>query len=213
VFESAELGHEVDKATWKKEQPVLREDLLAAQFELLEKNAFPVVILVAGVDGSGRGETVNLLNAWMDPRTIETHGLELPSGEEQRFPPMWRYWRVLPPRGKIGILFGSWYTAPILGRVEGKLKSGALESSIGEINRFERMLADEGVLLLKFWFHLGPRLGALRAVRRFRGDLRARASADEPWPRPMDRRRGKRRALSEPHGRKGPARGRATAAR
>ncbi|MBW2314420.1 MAG: polyphosphate:AMP phosphotransferase, partial [Deltaproteobacteria bacterium] len=157
MFESAELGHEVDKATWKKEQPVLREDLLAAQFELLEKNAFPVVILVAGVDGSGRGETVNLLNAWMDPRTIETHGLELPSGEEQRFPPMWRYWRVLPPRGKIGILFGSWYTAPILGRVEGKLKSGALESSIGEINRFERMLADEGVLLLKFWFHLSKK--------------------------------------------------------
>ena len=81
MFESAELGNEIDKATWKKEQPSLREDLLAVQFELFEKKAFPVVILMSGVDGSGRGETVNLLNAWMDPRTIETHALELPNDD------------------------------------------------------------------------------------------------------------------------------------
>ena len=157
MFESAELGQKVDKATWKKEQPALREDLLAAQFELIEKKAFPVVILIAGVDGAGKGETVNLLNAWMDPRTIETQALELPSDEERRFPAMWRFWRVLPARGKLGIFFGSWYTAPILSRVAGNIDDSELESAVGEINRFERMLTDEGTLLLKFWFHLSKK--------------------------------------------------------
>jgi len=157
MFESAELGHEVDKATWKKEQPILREDLLTAQFELLEKKAFPVVILIAGVDGAGKGETVNVLNAWMDPRLIESHALEAPSDEDQRHPPLWRFWRVLPPRGQIGILFGSWYTMPILDRVLRDVDGPKLDQAIDRINRFERMLVDEGVLLLKFWFHLSKK--------------------------------------------------------
>jgi polyphosphate:AMP phosphotransferase len=157
VFESAELGHKIEKATWKREEPVLREDLLAAQFELLEKKAFPVVILIAGVDGAGKGETVNALNAWMDPRTIETHALEAPSDEERRYPRAWRFWRVLPRRGRIGILFGSWYTMPILSRVLGHAKEPELDQAVDDINRYERMLVDEGALLLKFWFHLSKK--------------------------------------------------------
>jgi polyphosphate kinase 2 (PPK2 family) len=67
---------------------------------------------------------------------------------------MWRYWRALAPKGKIGVLFGSWYTDPILNRVTGKLKSTKLDRQIDDIVHFEKMLAHEGVLLLKFWFHL-----------------------------------------------------------
>jgi polyphosphate kinase 2 (PPK2 family) len=67
---------------------------------------------------------------------------------------MWRYWRALAPKGKIGVLFGSWYTDPIVQRVLGDLKSASLDKKIDDIVHFERMLAREGVLLLKFWFHL-----------------------------------------------------------
>jgi len=70
---------------------------------------------------------------------------------------MWRFWRALPPKGRIGILFGSWYTAPIIDRVFRRTGSKDLLESIEEINRFERMLADEGALLLKFWFHLSKK--------------------------------------------------------
>jgi len=157
VFESAELGHKIDKETYKREEPVLREDLLGVQFELQEKKAFPVVILIAGVDGAGKGETVNVLNAWMDPRLIQTHALEAPSDEELRYPPPWRFWRVLPPRGHMGILFGSWYTMPILNRVLGSTKEAELDQSVDAINRYERMFVDEGTLLLKFWFHLSKK--------------------------------------------------------
>ena len=71
MFESAELGHKIDKATYDAEVPKLREALLEAQMELAKQAKFPVVILIGGVDGAGRGETVNLLNEWMDPRHIE----------------------------------------------------------------------------------------------------------------------------------------------
>ncbi|MCC6879052.1 MAG: polyphosphate:AMP phosphotransferase [Rhodocyclaceae bacterium] len=144
----------MDKKTYDKEAPKLRADLLDAQFDVGELKKFPVIILINGVDGAGKGETVNLLNAWMDPRHIQTHAFPPPSDEERERPFMWRFWRALPPRGKIGILFGNWYTDPIVNRVIKVTKAADLDQSIEEINRFEQMLADEGALILKFWFHL-----------------------------------------------------------
>ncbi|MFP5441787.1 MAG: polyphosphate:AMP phosphotransferase [Gammaproteobacteria bacterium] len=157
MFESAELGHQVDKETWDKEEPGLRSALLAAQYELLRQKKNAVVVLIGGVDGAGKGETVNLLNEWMDPRHIQTHAFSEPSDEENDRPPMWRFWRALPPRGRIGILFGSWYTDPIVNRVLGKSSKAALDQSIEEIRHFERMLSQENVLLVKFWFHLSKK--------------------------------------------------------
>jgi polyphosphate:AMP phosphotransferase len=154
MFESAELGHKIGKASYDAEIPRLRVALLDAQFDLAQQASFPVIILVNGVDGAGKGETVNLLNEWMDPRFIQVHAMGAPSDEERERPPMWRFWRTLPPKGKIGILFGSWYTTPILQRVLGKTKASQLVQSIDQINRFEKMLSDEGALIIKFWFHL-----------------------------------------------------------
>ena len=54
MFESAELGHCIDKEVWKKEVPALREALLDAQYDLVAAKKFPVIILIAGVDGSGK---------------------------------------------------------------------------------------------------------------------------------------------------------------
>jgi AMP-polyphosphate phosphotransferase len=154
MFESAELGHKIDKTTYDAEVPALREALLNAQYDLAENAKFPVIILIGGVDGAGKGETVNLLNEWMDPRHIEAHAMGEPSDEEAERPRMWRFWRALPPKGKIGIFFGSWYTDPIIQRVVGQTKAAHLAQSIEQINRFEKMLTDEGALILKFWFHL-----------------------------------------------------------
>jgi len=154
MFESAELGHKIDKETYDREVPKLREDLINAQYDLSQQRRFPVIIVVGGVDGAGKSETVNLLNEWMDPRHIQTHAFPDPSDEERERPYMWRFWRALPPRGKIGILFGAWHSAPIVERVAGRSKSAKLDQSIEEIIRFEKMLTDEGALILKFWFYL-----------------------------------------------------------
>jgi polyphosphate:AMP phosphotransferase len=154
MFESAELGHRIDKETYQREEPALREALLNAQFDLAQAKRFPVVIVIGGVDGAGKGETVNMLNEWMDPRHILTHAFPEPSDEERERPRMWRFWRALPPKGKIGILFGAWHTQPIVDRVYGNIGKATLAQSIAEIVRFEKMLTDEGALVLKFWFHL-----------------------------------------------------------
>ena len=168
MFESAEVGHELSKARYRSLEPKLRADLLDAQYDLAKVGRFPVVILISGVRGAGKGETVNLLNEWMDPRHIHTHAFDNPSDEERERPPMWRFWQKLPPKGRIGMLFGSWYTAPIIERVFKRATRTDLLHAIDGINRFEAMLADEGALILKFWFHLSKkaqkkRLRALEA--------------------------------------------------
>ena len=154
MFESAELGHAITKQTYARQLPKLRESLLDAQYDLFQDGRFPVIVLIGGMDGAGKGETVNLLNEWMDPRHIRTMAFAEPSEEERVRPPMWRYWQALPPKGKIGILFGHWYTQPILDRVRGEATHSQLVQGIADIVRFEQMLSDEGALVLKFWFHL-----------------------------------------------------------
>ena len=154
MFESAELGHQIDKKTFREEAPKLRAELLDVQFDMLQKREFPVVILISGVDGSGKGETINLLYSWMDPRHISTLAFSAPNDEERERPYMWRYWRALPPKGKIGIFAGSWYSQPITDRINGKMHRSELDQVLDDINRFEAMLVNEGALVLKFWFHL-----------------------------------------------------------
>lgn len=156
MFESAELGHTIDDDVYKKAVPELREALLDAQYELAQQKNCPVLILIGGVDGAGKGETANLLNEWMDPRLIHTCAFGPATEDEAERPNMWRYWRELPPKGKIGIFFGSWYTAPILENLSGKLGK-KLDSRIKDIVSFERMLSDEGVLIIKLWFHLSKK--------------------------------------------------------
>ncbi len=173
MFESAELGHAVDDKTYAKKAPKLRAALLDAQYTLLEKKTFPVVVLINGVDGAGKGETVNLLNEWMDPRHVRTTAFGPPTEDEEARPHMWRYWMSLPPRGRIGVLFGSWYTYPIVEKVMGTMSRAELDQDIEELVRFERMLAAEGALLVKFWFHLSKkaqkrRLEELEAQKRTR---------------------------------------------
>jgi AMP-polyphosphate phosphotransferase len=162
MFESAELGHSIDKQTYRNEVPALREALLDIQLDLLQAAKFPVIILISGVDGAGKGETVNILNEWMDPHHIQTHALNDPTEEERERPEMWRFWRVLPPKGKIGIFFRSWYSSPINDAVHGLIKNSDLDQQMERINRFETMLADEGALILKFWLHLGKEQQRLR---------------------------------------------------
>jgi len=155
VFESAEIGRRVRKAEYEARAPALRQELLRAQDDLQGQD-FPALVLFAGVDGAGKSETVNLLNAWMDPRWIQTHAFDEPSDEERERPELWRYWRQLPPNGQIGLLLSAWYSPPLLRRVQGGTLA-ELDASLDEITLLEKTLADDGALVLKFWMHLGKK--------------------------------------------------------
>ena len=111
MFEAAELGRKIPKDDYKKQALALRGELLAAQRQLSAAK-FPVIVVFAGVDGAGKGETVNLLSEWMDPRWIVTRAYGPPSDEESERPEYWRFWRDLPPNGRIGFFLSSWYSRP-----------------------------------------------------------------------------------------------------
>ncbi|MCL2876503.1 MAG: polyphosphate:AMP phosphotransferase [Betaproteobacteria bacterium] len=154
MFESAELGHTIDKKTFRDEVQKLREALLEAQFELREKGKFQVLVLISGGDGAGKGETINDLYSWMDPRYLFARAYAAPTEEELAHPFMWRFWHGLPPKGRIGVFSGSWYSRPIHRRIIGEIDQAFFDQRIDQINRFETMLANEGALILKFWLHL-----------------------------------------------------------
>ncbi len=157
MFESAEIGHSIDKETYDAEVPALREALLEAQFELKQQARFPVIVLINGIEGAGKGETVKLLNEWMDPRLIEVRTFDQQTDEELARPPAWRYWRALPAKGRMGVFFGNWYSQMLQGRVHGHFKDAVLDQAISAAERLEQMLCDEGALIFKFWFHLSKK--------------------------------------------------------
>ncbi|MCA9605342.1 MAG: polyphosphate:AMP phosphotransferase [Myxococcales bacterium] len=157
MFEAAEIGHEVSKATYAEQVPALRKRLLDAQYELLENKKYALLVLVGGVDGAGKGDTINLLQSWLDPRHVRVHGMGAPSEEEAQRPPFARFWARLPPRGKTAVFMGSWYTAPIVDRVFKRVKDTHLDTAMEHIRHFERMLTHERVVLVKLWFHLSKK--------------------------------------------------------
>jgi polyphosphate:AMP phosphotransferase len=154
MFETAELGRTVSKKDFKKASATLREELLELQDALLRGGQFQVIVLFAGVDGAGKGETVSLLNEWMDPRWLVTRAYDVPTEEERERPEFWKYWRDLPPRGRMGMFLSAWYSQPVLERVHGEIDEAGFMRRLERIAGFERALARDGALILKFWMHL-----------------------------------------------------------
>ncbi len=153
MFETLELGRKLKRKEFNASVLELRAALLELQFQL-EDADFPVIIIVSGVEGAGKGSVVHRINEWMDPRLIETHAFWDHSDEEEQRPYLWRFWRVLPAHGRIGIFFGSWYTQPILKAASGAITEAQLNLEMQRIEDMERMLTNDGALIVKLWFHL-----------------------------------------------------------
>jgi polyphosphate:AMP phosphotransferase len=167
MLEAAEIGHRIAKDVYEREEPTLREALLNAQYELLQSKRFPVLIIISGVEMGGRGETANKLIEWMDPRHMRVRAFGPRTEEERGRPPGWRYWRSFPPKGRIGIFMNAWYHDAMAGRIDGHLDEFRYERSLERIRHLERMLADEGTLVMKFWIHL-PQFEHRKRLKRLR---------------------------------------------
>jgi polyphosphate:AMP phosphotransferase len=180
MLESAEIGHRVAKEVYARETPGLREALLLAQFDLSRTRRGPVLVIVSGVDGAGRGETANTLTAWMDPRHIRVVAFGDRTPEEAVHPGPWRYWQALPPSGRLGIFMHAWYNESMRARMRGRIDDDHLERHLQAIREHELMLSDEGVVLLKFWIHLS-RADQKKRLKAIERDPRLswRATADD----------------------------------
>ena len=156
MFRTAELGRVLSKEEYHAAVPVLRAGLLDAQ-QQLRAAPFPAIVVFGGVDKGGKIETINLLNEWLDPRWLITRAYGPPSDEMAERPEYWRYWRDLPPKGRIGLFLRCWYSRPILDRVNSRTSEAVFDEALDRIIAFERCLADDGALILKFWMHLGKK--------------------------------------------------------
>jgi polyphosphate kinase 2 (PPK2 family) len=143
MFEFADPQPRVSKPAYRRAERTLRARLLDAQYDLKQDGSFAVLILIAGVDGAGKGETVHLLNEWMDPRCVATHGFADPSDEERERPDQFGPARA--PRREAGT-------------ENARPQELFISRAYAEINDFEAALAGHGIVLAKFWLAIGKEL-------------------------------------------------------
>jgi polyphosphate kinase 2 (PPK2 family) len=98
MFESVELGHKLAKERYNADLPRLRSQLLNAHFELRGKD-FPVIVIISGADGAGKGSAIRRVSQALDPRLYRIVGIAAPTDEERAQHYLWRFWRHLP-RGR-----------------------------------------------------------------------------------------------------------------
>jgi polyphosphate:AMP phosphotransferase len=180
MFAAAEVGSRVDKATFKREEPKARAELLEVQRAIAQSRLAPV-IHIGGGDEFGKVSALGTLLAWLDARGVEAIALGAPTDEERERPRFWRFWRLLPPRGQMAVLIGSWYTDPIVDRVYNRMDDVTFEREMRRIRDFERMLAQEGVPFIKFWLHL-PKSVQKKRLAKVKHDPRSRwLVGEESW--------------------------------
>lgn len=177
MFEALEVGKKLSGEEFAMREQALRRELLTAQFDLAKRD-YPVIVLIAGLEGAGKGALVHRLNKWMDPRGIETNTFWEHSDEEESRPYFWRFWRRLPLRGKIAIFLGSWYSHPGQAAINGEIGRKELVRQCQQGEYFERTLAEDGAVIIKLWLHVS------RDTQRAR--LQGTAPAKKQNPRVTD---------------------------
>jgi len=174
-------GRRLTKLEYGHELPKLQDRLLDAQFELRKSKARAVAMIVTGIPGAGRSEVVNELLGWLDPKFVAVYGFREPNEVERQRPPLWRYWRVMPPKGRMVILHAGWYADFLAASARGDDRTAAaVRRDVERIRRLEQMLVADGVAVVKVHLHVGPELQQ-RRIRRLLKDptTRWRVTAED----------------------------------
>lgn len=153
MFESATLGRSYSAEKFQGMATDLRMGLFRAQQAGIA-NKLPVLIIIAGVDGAGRGAVANMLSEWMDAKGLRNHTFWMLTDEERGRPEAWRYWRKLPGAGEMGVFLGGWYGEAIRRYCCGDMKEGKFTRLMHRWDRLEHMLATSGTVIVKLWLHL-----------------------------------------------------------
>jgi polyphosphate kinase 2 (PPK2 family) len=141
----------------------------------------PLCVVFEGWDASGKGGAIKRLLAALDPRHVRVSQFAAPTKDELRHHFLWRFWPKLPGWGGMAVLDRSWYGRVLVERVEELTPEEDWRRAYGEITSFERMLADEGMLLVKLWMHISDEEQLARFESRRDDPLKSWKLTDEDW--------------------------------
>jgi polyphosphate kinase 2 (PPK2 family) len=147
----------------------------------------PVCVVMEGWDASGKGGAIKRLVAPLDPRHVRVATFSAPTPDEKRHHFLWRFGPALPGWGGMAVLDRSWYGRVLVERVEGYATRDQWSRAYDEIVGFERMLAREGMLMIKFWMHVSDEEQLKRFRRRDRDPVKRWKLTEDDW-----RNRGRR---------------------
>lgn len=157
MLHEALAGRRLTRLEYEHELPKLQDGLLDAQFELRKDHTRAVALIVTGIPGAGRSEIVNELLGWLDPKFVTVYGFRAPNEVERERPDLWRYWRVMPPKGRIAILHSGWYDELLAASaLDGKRWHADIERAVERIVQLEKMLAADQVAVVKIHLHVDP---------------------------------------------------------
>src|SRR5881409_3069556 len=132
----------------------------------------PLCVVFEGWDASGKGGCIKRLVSPLDPRHVRVAQFAAPTYDEKRHHFLWRFWPALPGWGGMAVFDRSWYGRVLVERVEGLATREQWSRAYEEINDFERGLADEGMVLIKFWLHISPEEQLKRFKKREKDPLK-----------------------------------------
>jgi polyphosphate kinase 2 (PPK2 family) len=156
MLETVDLTRSLTKEAYKKQIPALREQLRLLQYRCKEAE-IPAVIVFEGWDAAGKGLMISRLLERIDPRGFKVHPARPPTGEEEAKPFLWRYWVRLPQDGEIALFDRSWYGRVLIERVAKLVPKKVWRRAFEEISQFERQLAEDGTVLVKFFLHISKK--------------------------------------------------------
>jgi polyphosphate:AMP phosphotransferase len=144
----------------KRSEEVLDARLGEAQARLSDLSyrasqaGLPTVLAFEGWDAAGKGGAIRRLTRAMAARDYRVVQIAAPSDEELARHYLWRFWRHMPPAGRMTIFDRSWYGRVLVELVEGFAQEHEWRRAYDEIVAFEQQLVADGLLLLKFWLEV-----------------------------------------------------------
>ncbi len=141
------------KEKYRKRLQKLQLELLRFQRQILDSRR-SIIMVFEGPDAAGKGGIIKRVTEKLDPRMLRVDSIGKPTPEEHQRHYMWRFWTRLPDRGHIAIFDRSWYGRVLVERVEGFATKEEWKRAYSEICEFERQLADDGAVFLKFYVHI-----------------------------------------------------------
>jgi AMP-polyphosphate phosphotransferase len=141
----------------------------------------PLCVLFEGWDASGKGGAIKRLIAPLDARHVRVKQFAAPTPDEKRHHYLHRFVPALPGWGGMAVLDRTWYGRVLVERVEGFASEEQWRRAYREIDEFERMLADDGVIMVKLFLHISDGEQLKRFEARQKDPLKTWKLTDEDW--------------------------------